>query len=272
MAGRVFVVASGKGGVGKTTTVLNLGVTLRGNDHSVALVDADLGMANLATLLQIDHDPTLHDVLSGEADVDDALVEPVPRFGVVPGSRELAKYADADPGVLRDVIKTLKEEYEYVLIDAGAGLNHEDVLPLALADEVILLTTPEEVAIGDTRKIAEFAGLVDRDITGVVINRVHQEIDAESIADQMETDPLAVIPEDPAIRESNAVGTPVERYAPNSPGAAAFRRLAAVLTGETISSLNVPAVGNDVTASQEYESAEARESPGLLARLVALFR
>lgn len=229
MAGQVFAIASGKGGVGKTTTVVNLGVILRRSDHSVALVDADLGMANLGPMLGVTGELTLHDVLSGRATLDDALVEEAPGFAVLPGSGSLTDYADADPRNLGDVLDTLAESYDFVLVDTGAGMSHEDVLPLGLADGVLLVASPDPAAIGDTRKTAELADLAQGDIAGLVVTKADSDTDAKHVASQIGVDLLGVIPYDPTVRDSTASGRPLEATDPDTPAARAYRELASRL-------------------------------------------
>lgn len=240
--GQVYAVASGKGGVGKTTTVVNLGVVLRRADHSVALVDADLGMANLGTLLGIDGERTLHDVLAGEATVEDALVEEAAGFAVLVGSGEVTAYPDADPRGLGDVLGTLAEAYDVVLVDTGAGMSHEDVLPLGLADRVILVASPDRAAIGDTRKTAELVGLAGGTVAGLLVTKADAATDAKHVASQVGVELLGVVPYDPTVRESTASGRPLEAVDPEIPSARAYRELAATLTGEPVE----PAPGEPV--------------------------
>ncbi|MFB6353612.1 MAG: MinD/ParA family protein [Halobacteriales archaeon] len=260
MAGEVIAVASGKGGVGKTTTVVNLGVVLRRADHTVALVDGDLGMANLGRLLGIDASTTLHDVLAGEATVEEAIVEEAPGFGVLAGSGELSSYPDAEPSGLRDVLETLAADYEFVLVDTGAGMSHEDVLPLGLADRVVLVTTPEPASIGDTQKTAELADLADGTIAGLVVTMADDGTDGRHIARQVGVELLGVVPYDPAVRESTASATPLEALDPDGPAAAAYRELAATLSGESIdTSARSPEPGE---GPRERAGTEPPDEPG----------
>ncbi|MFB6299976.1 MAG: P-loop NTPase [Halobacteriales archaeon] len=229
MTGHVYAVASGKGGVGKTTTVVNLGVMLRAEGHSVALVDADLGMPNLANMIGVDHQPTLHDVLADEATIDAAINEESEGFGIIQGTRDLSGFARADPSGLQAVVEELADRYEYVLLDTGPGLSHEDVLPLGIADEVILVTTPNDVSIGDVEKTDELVDIVDGITAGVVITHANQDTDPERIGDLLETTVLGVIPEDNVVPQSIAASQPLEAFDPDSRAAAAYRRLAARL-------------------------------------------
>lgn len=234
MVGQVVAVASGKGGVGKTTTVTNLGVVLRRSNHSVALVDADLGMANLGPMLGISGEPTLHDVLAGTAELDAALVTETTGFAVLPGSGTLTDFSEADPAGLRAVLDSLAEEYEYVLVDTGAGVTHEGVLPLGLADHVILVSSPDPAAVENTRKTAELTELAEGGLAGVVVTKADETVDAEEIADTLGVDLLGIIPFDPTVRRSTAAGQPLEAVDPDSPAAEAYRNIANVLTTSAV--------------------------------------
>jgi septum site-determining protein MinD len=230
MSGTVLAVTSGKGGVGKSTTALNLGAALNADGHAVALIDADLGMANIGDLLEVRTESTLHDVLAGRSDVDSAVVSGQAAMDVVPGGRDLTAYAEADPGRLPGVLATLAESYEYVVVDTGAGLGYADVVPVEAADEVILVTTPTDPAVGDTAKLAAFSDRVDARIRGVVVTRANEATDAEAVATNIGADLLGVVPEDPRVPGSADAGVPLERHAPDSPASVAYRRLARVVS------------------------------------------
>ncbi len=260
MPDQVVAVASGKGGVGKTTTVVNLGVVLRRADHSVALVDADLGMANLGPKLGITDGGTLHDVLAGEATLEDALVEEAPGFAVLRGSESLMEYADADPGNLSEVLETLAEDYEFVLVDTGAGMSHEDVLPLGLADRVLLVTSPDPAAIDDTRKTAELVGLASGDIAGLVVTKAEADTDAAAVAEEVGVELLGEIPHDGMVPESAAAGRPLEAIDPDGPAAGAYRELAAALADGSVESPRAT-LSADEPASSEDSSETADEAP-----------
>jgi septum site-determining protein MinD len=256
MTGQVYALASGKGGVGKTTLTANLGVTLRSAGHSVALVDGDLGMANLTTLLDVEGEATLHDVLAGDATVDAALTEGADDFAILPGSRDLAGFAAADPDELGRVLDILADRYEYVLVDTGGGLSYEDAIPLGLVDEILLVTAPGSAAVGDTRKTMELAELVGGDIRGVVVNRSLDAADPDAIAADLGVPLLGAIPDDPRVTESMLAEQPLEAHAPDSAAARAIARLAATLTGEPIDDAGETA---DETDEERSDDAVADE-------------
>lgn len=285
MPGRVYAIASGKGGVGKSTTVVNLGVMIRSGGHTVAVVDGDLGMPNLATLLGVDAPVTLHDVLAGEAAVDEAIVEAGDGFSVIGGSDDLDEFAAADPGELGSVISALVETHDFVLVDTSAGLSYEGVLPLGIVDGIVLVTTPEETAVSDTAKTAEFAETIDGRVEGVVVTRADDATDAEGIASDLNTELLAVIPEDDAVGSSTGAGEPLLAHAPDSPAAIAYRGLAGRLAGDDIPESAEEPLGGDASDGdggsdgEEDQEDEAREeeerdsgSGGFFSRLFGVFR
>jgi septum site-determining protein MinD len=237
MTGHVYALASGKGGVGKTTSTVNLGAALRGAGYDTIVLDADLAMANLGPMVDIEDGPTLHDALAGEADLRDALVwlptesvptrsppDEGPHLIVVPGSRSLERFAEADPGGLRGVIQSLAEAADFVVCDTGAGLSHENAVPLGVADGVVLVTTPDAVAIEDAKKTAAFAERAGGSVVGAVLTHAGEATDVSAITDQLGVEMLAVIP------ESDAVGNePLVETAPESYAAEAYQRLASAL-------------------------------------------
>ncbi|WP_136688766.1 MinD/ParA family ATP-binding protein [Halorhabdus amylolytica] len=233
MTGHVFTIAGGKGGVGKTTTAVNVGTALQEADYDVVTVDADLGMANMAAMLGVEFDNSLHEVLAEESAISDTLTEGPGGLTVVPGEQSLEAFADADPAKLRKVVKTLVNAYDVVLIDTGAGLSHEATVPLGLADSVLLVTTPDEVAVGDANKTAGLAKRVDGKVIGSILTRATGPEDIEAVTADLEHDLLAVIPED---AEATA-DEPLVLNFPDSPAAKAYRRLAAslvrILEGES---------------------------------------
>jgi len=237
MTGHVFTIAGGKGGVGKTTTAVNIGVALEDAGYDVVIVDADLGMANLAAMLEVDYDTSLHEVLAERAAISDTLTDGPGGATLVPGEQSLEAFADADPAKLRKVIKTLSNAYDVVLIDTGAGLSHEATVPLGLADSVLLVTTPDSVAIGDAEKTAQLSQRVDGEVIGTILTRAEGPEDIEAVEGSLNYPLLAVIPED----TEATTNEPHVLNFPDSPAAKAYIRLAEalerVLNGELVATI-----------------------------------
>ncbi|MGM0592566.1 MAG: AAA family ATPase, partial [Halobacteriota archaeon] len=170
MTATVYAIASGKGGVGKTTTAVNVGAALAGDGESVAVVDTDLGMANLAAFVDLDDVPaTLHDVLADDAPLADATITVEDGLAVVPSGTALEGFAESSPEGLRSVVDELCEDYSTIILDVGAGVTHETVLPLGLADAVVLVSTPEPAAVRDAEKTIQLTDRVGGEVAGLVL-------------------------------------------------------------------------------------------------------
>jgi len=220
--GEVYTIAGGKGGVGKTTTALNAGIALQRSDHDVVVVDADLGMTNLGGMLGLEHTPSTHDVLAGRAPLGEALTDGPAGITLLPGSDQLEAFVDASPDNLRPLLTELSTEFEAVIVDTAVGLCQEAVVPMRAADSAILVTTPHEVAIEDTRKMVELAETVDTGVLGAVVTRARSETDVPALADELGVTALAAVPNDrQAARNEPVVVNEPETYA-----AQAYRTLA----------------------------------------------
>ncbi|MFB6163955.1 MAG: AAA family ATPase [Haloarculaceae archaeon] len=229
-----FAVASGKGGTGKTTTTLALGMALA-EEYDVTVIDADTGMANLlfhAGLSSVE--TTLHDVLVADgAPVEEAVYE---RFGmsVVPCGTSLAAFEAAEPERLRDVVATLAADTEVILLDSPATLSSKSaVLPIVLADRVVVVLQPTIPALSDGLKVQEYARAYGTDTAGTIFNKVADPGDVDRVAEKAERyfggPTLATVPASDAAREARKAGEPLLSAAPETAAAEAYRSAARTL-------------------------------------------
>jgi septum site-determining protein MinD len=253
-----FAVASGKGGTGKTTATLALGMALAGDgEHDVTVVDADTGMANLLFHAGLSEaDPTLHDVLAGREPVAAATYD---RFGlrVVPCGTSLAGFRDADPARLREAVADLAADADVLLLDSAAALGSKSaVLPVVLADRVVVVLQPTVPSLSDALKVEEYAASYGTGTAGLVFNKVRDDDRVDAVAGKAERyfsgPTLATVPEDGAARAARRAGEPLLAHAPEAPASRAFRTAAAALEIRS---------GDEEAVADRFRSAVVPESP-----------
>ncbi len=228
-----FAVASGKGGTGKTTSTLALGMALA-DEHDVTVVDADTGMANLLFHAGLDDATvTLHDMLvAGTAtDVAEATYD---RFGlsVVPCGTSLAGFEAAEPGRLRSVVAELAGDTDVLLLDSPAALGSKSaVLPIVLADRSVIVVEPTIPALSDGLKVQEYARSYGTNTAGVLLNKVRDSAAnvAERAGRHFGGPVLAGIPDSDVVRAARRAGEPLLAHAPGSEAATRYREAAARL-------------------------------------------
>ena len=243
----VFAIASAKGGVGKTTTAINLGAALAHvSAASVIVVEFDLAMANFVDFLKFDYtserDTTLHDVLAGSAPVADAIYLAPGGFDVLPSGTTLDGYRNADPQRFGAVLNVLRTRYDYVLIDCGAGVSYETILPLGLATAVILVSQPRVASIRDTKKTSHLVDRVGGTIGGIVFTNsgTGRAPPVDRIVDYLGVELLGHIPSDDCIPASQDIGLPTIKYDETGEVSKAYYAIAESIIGHPEMAANDP--------------------------------
>ena len=177
--GEVIVITSGKGGVGKTTTVANIGTGLAMMGKKAVVVDTDIGLRNLDVVLGLENRIVynLVDVISGSCRLKQALIHDRrhPELFLLPSAQTKDKSA-VSPEQMIKLTEELREEFDYVLLDCPAGIEQGFKNAVAGADKALVVTTPEVSAIRDADRIIgllEAGGL--RDIH-LIINRLRPDM------------------------------------------------------------------------------------------------
>lgn len=228
----VYTVAGAKGGVGKTTTSINVGASLAATGLRTVVVELDLAMANLVdfieTNIDVEEAPTLHDVLAGEASVDAATYETDSGLWVVPSGTTLSGYAETDLKRLPDTVKSLSESFDVVLLDTPAGLSEETMRPMQVSDDLLLVSTPRVASVRNAKNTKELSQRVGTPVRGLVLTKsgTGASPGADRIAAFLDVDLLGHVPEDDAVPHSQDKGQPVVVNAPNSGAAVAYQRIA----------------------------------------------
>lgn len=232
---RAYTIASGKGGTGKTTVAANLGTALAQYGRETCIVDTDMGMANLGLVLGLTETPvTLHEVLAGMVPIQDAIYEGPYGLKVVLSGLSLEGFQDADLVRLQDVICDLADCCDFLLFDAPAGIDTDAVIPLTVADEVLLVVNPEISSLVDALKIKILTETVGGTVKGALLNRATLEstdVSKKKIEKALGVPVIDAIPEDANVRKAAEAGMPVVARYPGSESSKAFRRIAATLAG-----------------------------------------
>jgi septum site-determining protein MinD len=245
--GRAIVITSGKGGVGKTTTTANIGTALALTGASVALVDADVGLRNLDIVLGLEARVRNHvlDVLEGRATLEDALVadKRVPTLRLLAAAQTREK-DDVDTAAMHALIDSLRERFDYVLIDCPAGIEKGFINAIVGADEAIVVCTPEVAAVRDADRVVGLLG--NRASIKLVVNRLRPELvrrgkmlSVDDVNDILRLPLLGVIADEPGVIISTNRGQPLALDDLSSTGAA-YRAIAGRIAGTDTSKPDIP--------------------------------
>ena len=253
MGARVIVITSGKGGVGKTTTTANIGAALADKGHKVLLIDTDIGLRNLDVVMGLENRIVydLIDVIEGRCRVSQALIKDkrCPNLVLLPAA-QIRDKNDVNTDQMKELIFSLKESFDYILIDCPAGIEQGFKNAIAAADEAIVVTTPEVSATRDADRIIgllEAAGIKN---PRLVVNRLRIDmvkdknmLGVEDILDILAVKLLGVVPDDENVVISTNKGEPLV-YKGDSLAAKAFKNIASRIEG-----VEVPLLDLDVKMS-----------------------
>jgi flagellar biosynthesis protein FlhG len=222
---RIMALTSGKGGVGKTFLSANLAAALARRGERVLVLDADLGLANLDVVLNLHPKITLHDVFTGKVQLEDAILPAPGGFSVLLAGSGLVEYsrltAEVRDQLLR-IIDTLAPRYDHILLDTGAGISDVVLFAVSLADDVLVLVTPEPTSMTDAyATIKVLATQQQRRAIRLVVNQVGRPGEGRAIRGQLQLvvdkfvtpmlpagskppvlELLGEVPLDPAVREA----------------------------------------------------------------------
>ena len=209
----IIAIASGKGGVGKSTLTANLGLALFREGASVALVDGDTGLRSLDLILSMDSQGIydLIDVSDGSCLLDQALlpVQGMQSFQLLPAA-QFARTRDISAKRLHRILRTLKARFDFVLVDCPAGLEKglRTVLSSGI-DRLILVTSSDDISLRDAERLIQVAKEKDAPQPSLIINRIIPELvrrgemlSASSAAAVLDVPLLGEIPEDICVTRS----------------------------------------------------------------------
>jgi flagellar biosynthesis protein FlhG len=248
---RITAVTSGKGGVGKTFVSCNLAAALARQGRRVLLLDADLGLANVDVMLNLAPKITLHDVFTGKAALQDAILPAPGGFSALLAGSGLVEYSRMTPEVrdqLLQVIETVKPRYDHIVLDTGAGISDVVLYAVSLADEVLVVVTSEPTSMTDAyATIKVLAATQARTTVQLLVNQTRRHGEGRAVCQQLQQvvdrfvnpgrdapvrlELLGQVPLDIAVRDSVLRRQLLMEALPGSPAALAVVAAATRLLG-----------------------------------------
>jgi len=227
----MIVIISGKGGVGKTTTAINLGAAINYFKKDVLIIDGNLSTPNVGIHLNSPEVPVnLNHVLLGKAEVFEAIYEHKSGIKIIPSSLSIKELKKIKPEKIREFKDDFKKISEYIIVDSAAGLGDEASSAMDLADELIIVTNPEIPAITDALKTIKLIEQKKKKILGVIVTRVKKnkiEVSPNTVKDMLEVPILGMIPEDINVQKSINIKDAVVCIYPKSKASRAYKEIAA---------------------------------------------
>ncbi len=221
---------SGKGGVGKTTSTLNVGQALTDLGHKVTLLDANLMTPNLAIHLGfINPEGTVNKFLRKEKALKEVVYLHESGLSIIPASPSYNEFQKTNPQQLTEIFEHLENTADFILIDAPSGLGYEVSQVLKNTDEVIIVVNPNLSSVTDALKTIQLAKAHNNIISGIILNMTHHgwhEMKPEEIENILGHPIIANIKHDRKIRKSVHQQMPLNYLYPRSNSAKEFQKVA----------------------------------------------
>jgi septum site-determining protein MinD len=243
MPAQVITLTSGKGGVGKTTAVANLAVALASSGTKVVCIDGDIGLRNLDVILGLENRIVydIVDVIEGRCRLKQAMIrdKKLTDLYLIPAAQTRDKNAVSASDMVR-LVKDLRNECEFVLIDSPAGIERGFKNAIAGADRVLVVTNPEVSAVRDADRVIGILEAEGKGPASLILNRLNpvlvrnkDMLSPEDVLDLLAIDLIGIVPEDENVIVGSNRGSPVALDQKSRAGQA-FRNIARRLKGETV--------------------------------------
>lgn len=232
---KLIVITSGKGGVGKTTTAINLAAAMNFFGKNILVIDGNLTTPNVGIHLNSPEVPiNLNHVLMKKADPYEAVYEHESGVKIMPSSLSIKELKKIKPEQLKNFKEEFKKLSDFIIVDSAAGLGNEAMSAIELADEIIVITNPEMPAITDALKAVKMAEQLKKSVKGVIMTRVRKnqiEMQPDVVKEMLEVPILGMVPEDFCVQKSLSLKDAVVHTHPKSKAARAYKEIAAQLLG-----------------------------------------
>lgn len=251
-AARVITVTSGKGGVGKTNTAVNLAIQFRKAGKRVVILDADFGMANIEVMFGAVPKYNLTDMVQKGMPLKNIVTEGPMGVGFISGGSGVTELVDMEKDQLQYLIQRMRELDEMadiILIDTGAGISNSVVEFLTASSEIVLLSTPEPTSVTDSysllKTLNNTPGFLEKQARIYFLaNRVESKNEGKTLFQNLsvvvnkflniQMEYLGIVPQDDAILRAVMLQSPVSIKMPSSRSSKAFEGLAAQLLEEEV--------------------------------------
>jgi septum site-determining protein MinD len=243
MTATAATITSGKGGVGKTTATANLGVALASAGYRVVCIDGDIGLRNLDVVMGLENRIVydLVDVIEGRCKLRQALIKDkrLADLYLIPAAQTRDKTAVSPADMVR-LVKDLRGDFDWVLIDSPAGIERGFRNAIAPADLILIVTNPEVSAVRDADRIIGLVEAEEKSPPKLIVNRVKPEmvkrgdmLSTGDILDVLAIDLIGIVPEDETVTVATNQGTPAVMDSRSRAGKA-FRDIARRMNGEEV--------------------------------------
>lgn len=240
--GEIIAVLSGKGGTGKTSLCAGTALALARRGNQVLCIDCDVGLRNLDISLGMADIGALSfvDVLEGGCSLDQAARHP-DQSGLCFLTAPICRTADSiDPAAFGAMVQQARDQFDYVLLDASAGVDGSFHLTAGCAHRVMLVSCADPASVRDATRAAQLLELMGMDNVRLVLNRVSKKMYAQmalTVDDVMDATGLpllGIVPEDETVPLAASAGRSVVGYAPRCRAARAYGRIAQRLEGRSV--------------------------------------
>ena len=180
---RVISFTSGKGGVGKTNSLINIGLALVNEGRRVLILDADLGLANVDILLGLTPKYTLEDLLYNQKNIEDIIIESENGLSVIPAGSGVLSLLNLDANkksLIISEVERIAKDYDYLLIDTGAGISDDVLFFNTVAMEVVCVINSEPTSLTDTYSLIKVLSQRGEKDFSILVNNVKNETEAKN--------------------------------------------------------------------------------------------